>query len=176
MPVLLFRMGDRRSLAKINRCPNLCLLLLKQFRFDVPKAFELEGVSRRIGEEESALLAAETFETDVGLDDEFSDHPLEPRGECLPVVEPHNDPAMGNGHSVIIDWVEEGGHFPFRPEFGIEMGYKLVSEHIEIDPVVGAAAFRETKLFSVEFSSFVNVAHGDGDVEGCKAHRVKRVA
>ena len=95
------------------------VLLLKQFRFYIPKSFKLEGIARRIREEERSLLTGESFKADVGLDNVFRDHPFQPLGELLPVVELHDHPTVGDGNAMVVDWVIECRNFAIRSELRI---------------------------------------------------------
>lgn len=47
------------------------------------------------------------------------------------------------------------------------MDDELVAVEIEVNPLVGAAAFFAAEDVPVEGSCFLQIIDGDGDVEGC---------
>ena len=88
----------------------------------------------------------------------------------FPVLESKHHPEMGDGNGMPVDWVGDCGHFTLFPDLRIEVGDKLVTEHVEINPCLVAPALGETHLAAIEITCLFNVAHLDGQMERGQLH------
>ena len=76
---------------------------------------------------------------------------------------------MGDRDAVAVDWVAGGGEIA-GSGFGFAVGDDLVAEEVEVDPDVGAAAFRAAEDDSVEVARGGEVVDRKGYVEGTESH------
>src|SRR6185503_5317395 len=130
----------------------------------IREGLELEGVPRRVAEEERRLLPHLAGEADLGLDQELDPcraQALDPRA---PALHREHDPEVAHGHVVPVD------HIGRERVLLRHVGRELVPEEVEIDPALRAAPDRTAQQARVEGARRLDVAHGEGEVEGRRAH------
>src|SRR5580692_1784529 len=81
-------------------------------------------------------------------------HPLDvaaaqPRGQLLPLRERQHYPAVRYRHAVPVYRIEQRRYAPVRTEARVQVAHELVSVHVEIDPVGGAASLGTTERYAV---------------------------
>jgi len=139
---------------------------------EVGEGFELEGVAGGVEEEHGGLLADFALEADVGLDDEGDVGGLDAGGERLPGVHGEDDAEVGDGDGVSVDGVVVGGVGRGGIAW-LEVGDDLVAEEVEVDPLVGAAAFGTAEDGAVEVAGAGEVVDREGDVKWGEGHEGK---
>ena len=77
---------------------------------------------------------------------------------------------MRDGNLVAVDWIAVVGGDATGRGGGLEVRDDLVAVEIEVDPVVGAAAFRAAEDGCVEVARGVEVVDRKGDVKGLDGH------
>ncbi len=77
---------------------------------------------------------------------------------------------VGDGDIVVVDGVAVGGVAVAGCGGGLEVRDDLVAVEIEVDPVVGAAAFGAGEDGAVEVARGVEVVDWKGDVKGLDGH------
>jgi hypothetical protein len=138
---------------------------------EVGEGLELEGVAGGVEEEHGGLFAGLAFEAGVGFDDKFDIGRADAFGQLLPVGGGEDDAEVGDGDFMAVDWIGVGGIAMARCGGGFEMRDDLVTVEIEVDPVVGAAAFGAGEDGAVEVARGVEVVDWEGDVKGLNRHR-----
>src|ERR1700679_1479656 len=93
----------------------------------------------------------------------------------LPVGGGEDYAEGGDGDFVAVYMVAAGGGIAGSSDAAgcggwLEVRYDLVAEEIEVDPVVGAAAFGTAEDGAVEVAGSGEVVYGKGDVEGLQSH------
>src|SRR4029453_14899850 len=111
----------------------------------VGEGFELQRVAERIEEEHRRLLPRLALEARVRLDDEFRAGCAEAGGGGGPWREIGDDAEMAYGNVMTIDQARRVGH----AARGDLVRDDLVTEEIEVHPVLAAAAFVATEEFAV---------------------------
>lgn len=126
----------------------------------IAEGLELEGVARRIEEEESPLLAWLALEADLWLHDEGMGGTTEAVDQAIPGVPREHGAEMVERHHVIADLRAGGG-------FGIivDVCGELVAEEVEIDPVLGLAPDLAADDLAIEISGAFFVLHCEGHVK-----------
>src|SRR6202034_2705072 len=137
---------------------------------EVGEGFELEGVAGGVEEEHGGLLAGLAFEAGVRLDDEGDVGGADALGQLLPVGGSEDDAEVGDRDVVAVDEIAVGGVARAGCGRGPEVRDDLVAVEVEVDPVVGAAAFGAGEDGAVEVARGVEVVDWEGDVEGLNRH------
>ena len=114
----------------------------KQLAFYVPETLEFERIPRWVKKEQGTLLPRLTLETDVRLDNKMLNNLLQPGGERLPVLKLEHDTAMRYRHTLPIYRVGDTSDLSILTQGRVVVYDELMPEHIEIDPLIGAAALR----------------------------------
>lgn len=83
----------------------------------------------------------------------------------MPVVPFEYDTVVGNGDVMTVDGVMVVA-FDFGGP-GFQVDDELMAKQIEVDPLVGAAAFFAAEDVAIECSCFLQIIDRNGDVEGC---------
>gem|GEM_PF-6160563 len=130
---------------------------------DVPERFELECIAGRIEEKHRCLFARLAFEPDVGLDHKFCIEVPESAGEFFPLVPFQHHAKMGDRNVMAIDriGVRLAGRLPAIDQ----MGNNLVTEKIEIDPAITAAAHPASQPVGIELAGCIEVVDREGKVK-----------
>src|SRR5262245_10330130 len=135
----------------------------EQLARDVAECLELERIAARVGEEHRRLLAGQSLEANMRLDDEIRAGLLQARGEGLPVRHLEHHAEVRHRHVVAVDRVVR------RPAGAIAfhgVADELVPEEVEVDPVGRASTFGAAEDPAVERARTREVAHGNGEVKG----------
>lgn len=128
------------------------------------KGLELQGVSAGIQKEHRGLLAYLALEADVGLDDKIDPMCFQLIGELVPLIPSENCSKMPYRHILSIYFIGSGiGQFIW-----LDMGGKLMSKEIEIDPFVGASTDLAAEQISVECARLLYLSDRESEVKGFK--------
>ena len=124
------------------------------------KGLELQGIARRILDEENLLLARFAFEAGAWLDEKIDLVFPHAADEFLPLIHPEHHPEMEGRNLVAIDFValHDG-------RIVDEMSDDLVTEEVEVDPLVAAPADSTPDDVTVERLGPGEVVDGKGEVE-----------
>ena len=138
---------------------GLCLRMTSVLvhRFPVCKALDLNRIAAGVGKEHGPLLAGLTLKANLWRQNELGVGCLQALGQCQPVGLEQNHAQVGHGHHVVADLAGVGHGKGLAQVQG-----DLVTEEVEVDPGVGAAAFAAAEDAAVEAAGFVQV----GDVIG----------
>ena len=71
-----------------------------------------------------------------------------------------------------IDWIGDRDHLSILPDLRIQVGDELVTEHVEINPCIGAPALGETHPATIKISCLIDVAYLDGQMEWSQFHLI----
>ncbi len=107
---------------------------------------ELERIAGGVEQEHRRLLAGLTCEANRGGDHELGSRALQPLGERAPFVHRQDQPEMRHRHRVAVDRVDRAALDRIRSKVGND----LVAVKVEIDPMIGASAFRAPEQVAVE--------------------------
>jgi hypothetical protein len=142
---------------------------------EVGEGFELEGVAGGIEEEHCRLLADFALEAGVGFDDEVDAGGAEALGEGFPVRLGEDDAEVRDGDVVAIDGIAVRVFGDCGS--GLEVGDDLVAEEVEVDPVIGAAAFGTAENLAIKEAGGGEIVDGKGDVKGAEGgHAIQGIA
>jgi hypothetical protein len=72
---------------------------------EIGERLKFQSVTRGVEEEHGCLLTHLTLETNIGLDDEIDAGTAKTVSQRLPLLHWKNDPKVGNGNVVTIDWI-----------------------------------------------------------------------
>jgi hypothetical protein len=125
---------------------------------------EFKCISAGIKEKHGCLLADLTFESDVGLDHKLNSVCFELVCQLMPFFPREDSTEMPNGNVLSVDNI--GGCQ--SQLLGLDMGGKLMTEEIEIDPFVGASSDVATQQIAVEGAGFFDVPDRESQVKGFK--------
>lgn len=143
----------------------------EQLRFDILEGLEFQGVATGIEEKHRGLFSRLSLKADVGFDDEFDALFLQAIRQGLPAVHRQYDAEMRNGNAVTVDGVDVCGDASCRTNGWIQVADDLVTEEIEVDPGLVAAAFTATEQVAIKGPGLGDVTHLKGEVKGSKWHR-----
>jgi outer membrane protein len=141
---------------------------------EIRESLELECVAGRIQDEERGLLPRESLEAHARLYDPLDLAAAQARGQFLPLQERQHYPAVRYRHAVPVNRIEQRRYTPVCTEARVQVADELVSVHVEIDPVGGAASLGTPERHAVETARFRNVPDLDGYVKRRKSHKVPR--
>jgi hypothetical protein len=128
------------------------------------EGLKLQCIAGGVEEKHSGLFAWQSFEADIGFDDEADGVFPQAFFQEVPVVPFQHDAIVGNRDIVAVDGIGVQAFFGFRPGFKVDD--ELMAVEIEVHPGVGASAFFATKDIAIELSCFREIVDGDGDVKG----------
>ena len=147
--------------------------LLGEELAEICKRFEFEGVAGGVEEEHGGLFADFALEAGVWLYDEGDACGFQSLRQGFPVGLGEDDAEVGDWNIVSINCVAVR---VLLPGAGFVMSDDLVSEEIEVDPVFGAPALRQTENGAVEVASGLEIVDGKGDMEGSQSGHEEMLA
>ena len=131
---------------------------------NILEGFELKCIAGGIEKEHGGLFARQSFEADIGLDDETDGAFFQSFFQLVPFVPFQYDAIVGDGDVVAVDRIGVEPFFFFRA--GFQVDDELVAVEIEVHPGIGASAFFAAQHVAIEFSGLLQIIDGDGDVKG----------
>jgi hypothetical protein len=110
------------------------------------------------------LFADFALEADVRLDDKGDAGEAEAVGEGVPFVHGEDYAEVRDGNVVSVNGVVVG----LRGCGGLEVGYDLVAEEIEVNPLGGTAALRAAEGVGIEAACGFEVVYRKSKMERAK--------
>src|SRR5438309_2463374 len=138
----------------------------EQLATDVAEGLELERVASGVADEERRLLSGGVGKTGAGLDDPVDRVPAQSPRQLAPVAGLEHHPTVRHRHPQTLNGVEMRVDAPPRSELPVEVADELMPEHVEVDPVGGAAALGATEHPGIEAPRLLEIADLHGDVKG----------
>ena len=123
---------------------------------------ELKGVSERVIQEKSGLLAHLTLEADTGLDDKPLPRLTQSLGQLVPGLPGKHDAEMRHRYLLAIYGI---GSLNMASVRTIQVRDQLMTKQVEIHPLAAAASFRTTEQAAVERTRRSQVVHRNGKMK-----------